>query len=92
VLRNPDEFRPLGRAAEKMIVEQYSLEAVLPKMLALYEEARQMPAEPARPIKVAATVMPGPSRPRPAVIPPTRPLPPSATGNAEASKRSPFRG
>src|SRR6185295_726367 len=33
VLKNPDEFRPLGRAAERMITEQYSLEAVLPQML-----------------------------------------------------------
>lgn len=39
VLRAPDEFRPLGRAAEAMIREQYSVEAVLPKMLALYERA-----------------------------------------------------
>jgi glycosyltransferase involved in cell wall biosynthesis len=91
VLRNPDEFRPLGRAAEKMIIEQYSLEAVLPKMLALYQEALQMPDEPARPIKVAATVMPGASPPRPAAVPPSRLLP-AHNPNPDASRRSPFRG
>src|SRR5439155_2228388 len=39
VLKDPDAHRPLGRAAEQMIVERYSLEAVLPQMLALYERA-----------------------------------------------------
>ncbi len=39
VLENPDEFRPLGKAAEQLIVENYSLEVVLPRMLALYESA-----------------------------------------------------
>jgi glycosyltransferase involved in cell wall biosynthesis len=42
VLQNPDEFRPLGRAAEQMIESRYSLEAVLPEMLKLYEDARQI--------------------------------------------------
>jgi glycosyltransferase involved in cell wall biosynthesis len=37
VLKDPAAFRPLGRAAEQMIAERYSLEAVLPKMLSLYE-------------------------------------------------------
>ncbi|MFI5379709.1 MAG: glycosyltransferase [Tepidisphaerales bacterium] len=39
VLEKPDDFRPLGKAAERMIVEQYSLEVVLPRMLAAYESA-----------------------------------------------------
>jgi glycosyltransferase involved in cell wall biosynthesis len=39
VLQDPAAFRPLGRAAEQMIVEQYSLEAVEPRMLKLYEDA-----------------------------------------------------
>lgn len=39
VLKDPGEFRALGRAAEEMVVEQYSLEAVLPKMLKMYEDA-----------------------------------------------------
>ena len=38
VLKDPDAFRPLGRAAEQMIAERYSLEAVLPQMLKLYED------------------------------------------------------
>src|SRR4029077_20020680 len=32
VLKDPDAHRPLGRAAEQMIAEQYSLDAVLPQM------------------------------------------------------------
>ena len=39
VLRDPAAFRPLGRAAEAMIQERYSLDAVLPKMLNLYDQA-----------------------------------------------------
>ncbi len=38
VLKDPAAFRPLGRAAESMIVEKYSLEAVLPKMAEFYEQ------------------------------------------------------
>ena len=38
VLRDPDAFRPLGRAAEQLIAERYSLEVVLPQMQALYEK------------------------------------------------------
>jgi glycosyltransferase involved in cell wall biosynthesis len=37
VLRDPAAYRPLGLAAERMIAEKYSLEAVLPRMVALYE-------------------------------------------------------
>ena len=39
VLKDPAAYRSLGRAAEQMIIEQYSLEAVLPRMLKLYEQA-----------------------------------------------------
>src|SRR5690606_34546700 len=39
VLENPGDFRPLGRAAEKLIEEKYSLEAVTPMMLKMYEDA-----------------------------------------------------
>jgi glycosyltransferase involved in cell wall biosynthesis len=38
VLQDPAAFRPLGRAAERMIAERYSIEAVLPKMVSMYEE------------------------------------------------------
>jgi glycosyltransferase involved in cell wall biosynthesis len=39
VLLDPDAARPMGRAAAQMVVERYSLEAVLPQMLELYAEA-----------------------------------------------------
>jgi glycosyltransferase involved in cell wall biosynthesis len=39
VLADPAAYRPLGRAAEEGIVRDYSLEAVLPRMLKLYEDA-----------------------------------------------------
>ena len=38
VLDNPEAFRYLGRAAERMIDERYSVEAVLPRIASLYEE------------------------------------------------------
>jgi glycosyltransferase involved in cell wall biosynthesis len=38
VLADPDSYRPLGRAAEQMIKDRYSLEASLPQMLKLYEQ------------------------------------------------------
>jgi glycosyltransferase involved in cell wall biosynthesis len=37
ILRDPDAFRPLGTAAEEMIAQQYSLDAVLPRMVEFYE-------------------------------------------------------
>ena len=41
VLRDPAAYRPLGRAAEQLIAEKYSLEAVLPRMVSLYEATVQ---------------------------------------------------
>ncbi len=38
VLKDPAAFRHLGKAGEQMIVEKYSLEAVLPRMLKMYED------------------------------------------------------
>jgi glycosyltransferase involved in cell wall biosynthesis len=38
VLKDPAAFRPLGRAAEQMIVERYSVDAVLPQMVKMYEQ------------------------------------------------------
>jgi len=57
VLKEPDAFRPLGRAAERMIVEKYSLEAVLPQMLRLYEEtaAKRPPATNRAPAVTASS-------------------------------------
>jgi glycosyltransferase involved in cell wall biosynthesis len=50
VLRDPAAFRPLGRAAEQMVEEQYSLDVTLPQMLQLYEDAASMhaPSTPRR--------------------------------------------
>jgi glycosyltransferase involved in cell wall biosynthesis len=39
VLHDPAAHRPLGRAAEQMIEQRYSLAAVLPQMRRLYEDA-----------------------------------------------------
>jgi glycosyltransferase involved in cell wall biosynthesis len=39
VLKDPAAYRPLGRAAEEMVARRYSLEAVFPRMLELYEDA-----------------------------------------------------
>jgi glycosyltransferase involved in cell wall biosynthesis len=39
VLNDPAAARPLGRAAEAMIKQRYSLEAILPQMLQLYQDA-----------------------------------------------------
>jgi glycosyltransferase involved in cell wall biosynthesis len=51
VLRDPAAYRPLGRAAEQMIVEKYSLDVVTPTMLKMYEDAANMTRglEPRRP-------------------------------------------
>jgi len=38
VLKDPGAFRHLGKAGEQMIIEKYSLEAVLPRMLKMYED------------------------------------------------------
>lgn len=93
VLENPDEFRPLGRAAEKMIEGKYSLEAVLPQMLTMYEEATRMDTGVRKPPPVPSS---------PAIPPP--PPPPVVTGQAKVQmvpmkdsvrvdqRRSPFRG
>jgi glycosyltransferase involved in cell wall biosynthesis len=64
VLRDPAAFRPLGRAAEEMVVRDYSLEAVLPRMLSLYEEAvNRRAALPKSPRRKAA---PSPQQVQPA--------------------------
>jgi len=88
VLCNPDEFRPLGRAAEQMIQEKYSLDAVLPEMLKLYEEARTMPTEPPhppKPVRVTATPV------APSASPPPRPSA-GKHSHPSGSRKSPFRG
>jgi glycosyltransferase involved in cell wall biosynthesis len=42
-LRKPSEHRPLGRAAEQMVVDHYSTEAVLPDMVQLYQRVSSCP-------------------------------------------------
>ena len=37
VLKDPDAHRPLGRAAEQLVEEKYSMKAIVPRMLDLYE-------------------------------------------------------
>jgi len=105
VLENPDEFRPLGRAAEQMIIEKYSLDAVLPQMLEMYEEATRMdtgvrkpepiPSEPAIPPPPALPMVTGQanlSRQQPSQQQQVQPPPPIAARVTPVNKRSPFRG
>ena len=44
VLRNVAAYRPLGRAAEEMIQSRYSMEAIMPQMIDMYERATGRPA------------------------------------------------
>jgi len=88
VLQDPDEFRPLGRAAEEMIRERYSLEAVEQQMLKLYEDARaiQLP-------KTHEPQFEDPSKPRASVQ--QQPAPPQSKVKRPApvpKGASPFRG
>jgi hypothetical protein len=76
VLRDPAAFRPLGRAAEEVITRDYSLEAVLPRMLKLYQDAVD---------RRAASPAPKRKAPRPSAQPP-QPRPP------EKSAKTPFLG
>lgn len=39
VLRDPAAYRPLGQSAQAHIASQYSLDVVMPQMVAMYEEA-----------------------------------------------------
>jgi glycosyltransferase involved in cell wall biosynthesis len=97
VLQNPDEYRPLGRAAEAMISEHYSLDALLPRMLDLYEEARNMPTGVRRRDAGPLTPAIPPPPPVAPIAPPasTSPLvamPPVRVAARPVPKRSPFRG
>lgn len=42
VLREPEKFCGLGEAAERVIEKEYSLDAVMPRMVGMYEEAVAM--------------------------------------------------
>ena len=80
VLRDPAAARALGRAAEQMIVEKYSLDAVLPRMLDLYQRAASIKLE-------------GWPPPPPSPVPPPRSVPVSAVAHARpAARKTPFAG
>ncbi len=108
VLQDPDAARHMGRAAEQMIVERYSLDAVIPEMIQMYEEtaAAQLPSWPLPPMSpdppaapIAAASVAGP-RPIPSVGPvvaaPPHVSPPRAPAPSPQGSRpkkfSPFRG
>src|SRR5687768_17150380 len=76
-LRDPAAARAMGRAAEQMIVERYSLEALLPQMLQMYERA-------------ASIKLQGWPPPPPTPVPPPRVIP-SAPARP-AGRRTPFAG
>jgi glycosyltransferase involved in cell wall biosynthesis len=106
VLRDPDAARLLGRAAEQMVIERYSLEAVIPEMLAMYEQtaamSAQLPTWPLPPLSPQAPAAPM-ARPQqqtasvgsviaaPPHVPPLRP-PQHQQQPSRSVKPSPFRG
>jgi glycosyltransferase involved in cell wall biosynthesis len=67
VLKDPSAARALGRAAEQLITEKYSLEAVVPEMIKLYEEtASRAPRQAAPVVQMEPTYAngrPAPARP-----------------------------
>ena len=81
VLQDPAAYRPLGRRAEEIVKERYSLEAVLPRMLALYDDAVAGRAAMPRAVRKRGTA---PVAPRPT---PARPAP-----VAQPARRTPFAG
>jgi glycosyltransferase involved in cell wall biosynthesis len=85
VLRDPAAYRPLGRRAEEIVTRDYSLDAVLPRMLAMYEGAI---AKRAAMPKVVRRRKVDPAAPP--VVPATAGRPVPAPGNKAA--RSPFHG
>ena len=80
-LRDPAAARAMGRAAERMIVERYSLDAVLPRMLDLYQRAASIKLE-------------GWPPPPPTPVPPPRSVPVSQMPQARpaAMRKTPFAG
>jgi len=104
VLRDPDAARPMGRAAEKMIVERYSLEAVIPEMIAMYEQTAAMkptlPTWPLPPVSNQPPAVPvtparqgGGAQQQPQQPPPQQQARPAPAQQAKAPKNpSPFRG
>jgi len=91
VLRDPGAYRQLGRNAEAMIDRDFSLEAVTPMMLKLYEDAMQTKAGLESPRELAMeTPRQVLARDGPGPHPATRkPAPPTAQ---PTGSRSPFAG
>jgi glycosyltransferase involved in cell wall biosynthesis len=88
VLADPAAYRPLGRAAEQMIAERYSLGAVLPSMLKLYEEAMNIQGGREAPHAVTPNPAPTPFSTKPAKLARTDVV----TGATPPRGWSPFRG
>lgn len=82
-LRDVAGHRALGRAAEQMITERYSLEAVLPRMLELYERAAAMKLQGWEP----PAYMTAPTPP-----PPPRIVQPVSPPRPQPVRRTPFAG
>jgi glycosyltransferase involved in cell wall biosynthesis len=82
VLRDPDSYRPIGRAAEELVESQYSLDAVMPRMIQMYEECinkRPLPTLdqplPERPSTLPAAPAPAPIAPQAAAPRPRKKSP-----------------
>jgi glycosyltransferase involved in cell wall biosynthesis len=91
VLRDPAKYRPLGRAAEGNIVREYSLEAVLPRMLTLYEEAVAKRASQPRQERKRPAAAPVAPQVQSAPQPPMGPRRPQSPMGPR-KPRSPFAG
>jgi glycosyltransferase involved in cell wall biosynthesis len=85
VLKDPAAFRPLGRAAEEMVANQYSLDAVFPQMLKLYEEATRQPSS--RPHRAAHAPRESVAKPPAALVSDT-----PIVSKIKPPTRSPFLG
>jgi glycosyltransferase involved in cell wall biosynthesis len=77
VLKDPAAFRPLGRAAERLVADEYSLDAVLPRMLGMYEDA--------------IAKKPGPCVKRHSGVLNADPAPGASAATKPVQPRSPFR-
>ena len=91
VLADPDAYRHLGEAAEKMIADHYSLDALLPQMLALYDDAlheRRGLEDPHEHHVVTPQPQPKPAEPKIAGVKAAD----IVTGKAPPKGWSPFRG
>ncbi|MGA2582367.1 MAG: glycosyltransferase [Tepidisphaeraceae bacterium] len=56
VLKNPDDFRNLGKEAEELMAEVYSFDVVLPQSTTLFEQTANGTARPAAPVSAPITL------------------------------------